>query len=275
MSTSILLNLDSKDGTFIADSTFTALQAGANPHIVNHTLIRPLQNVSKISLKSVELPITADNCRASNNTLRFAVRQVTGGTGSASVTLTNANYTSITDLLTAMNAQFASQPLPCGSPVVMTYGLVNGLYKVSATCANSTGAYTIGVLRSTTIETQFRLTDVLGFTGQETAANLSVSATFGVNLNYDNYYNLLIYSNSLNFSSVNNTAVASTFKIPINAIKGTILFWNDQSGFKQSRDVGWLGVLNNLTVQITDKWGYDLPCLAQFSLTLELECDSF
>lgn len=277
MSSTIILNLDSKDGTFGTDTTFTERQPGAIPHIVNHALIRPLQNVKKISLKSVELPITADNIRASNYTTNFTVTEFQNGLSisGADVIFTNTNYTDIASLLTDINAQLATQTFVCGTPVVLTYVLVDGLYKVVATCANATGITTFRVLRSATINTKFRMTDILGFTGQEVQVGTSITATYGVNLNYDNYYNLSIYSNQLNFSSTNNTGVPATFKIPINAVNGTILFWNDFAGFRQARTVGSIGTLNNLTVEITDKWGYHLPCLAQFSLTLELECDSF
>ena len=80
MSSTVLLNLDSKDCTFSNVAEFSTQISGVNPHITTHALVRPLANVQRISLKSAELPITADNVRACNYTDTLGLFQFDNGT---------------------------------------------------------------------------------------------------------------------------------------------------------------------------------------------------
>jgi hypothetical protein len=291
-SNTVLMNLDSKDGTPVlpADWPYAASVTPYYPHVVSHTLIRPLKGVKTIRLKSLELPITSDNVRFQNQSTRLGLVIYASGVEVQTVVaaLTTTTYTSIATLVADLNASIVAQGLsmlggsavPVVSYVSSATGGASGIPKIIITWAGATGIYTFKVITNGTLYNMGKI--LLGFNGTETvnAGNASyptsLISSFSPTLNPDNYYNVQVYSNQMNLSSVNNSSTSATFKLPISATKGVIMFWNDLMGFEQTRDVeGGVAILNSLTVRITDRWGYDLMQQADFSVTLQIECESF
>ena len=66
------------------------------------TLSNPLRNVQRIYLKSIEIPISFNNIRSTNGTNTF---QITIQSNTYTITINEFNCTSITSLLTVLNAQ--------------------------------------------------------------------------------------------------------------------------------------------------------------------------
>ena len=73
------------------------------------TLSNPLRNVQRIYLKSIEMPISFNNIRASNSTNLFVITiHGNGFTTRRPVLINEFNCTTITSLLTAINEQLST-----------------------------------------------------------------------------------------------------------------------------------------------------------------------
>lgn len=270
----VLLSLDSKDGVFSpVEADFAIQLPGIKMHSCSHTLTRPIKNVSAISLKSVELPITSDNVRTVNYSYALWMQTFNGGDVWQPVVavMEPGNYTTAASLVAALNTAFTNLNMISGFKPTASYNLIgNNIYKIVISWAPlaNVGSY----LRVSGGPTRRAALSLLGFTGDEVAVGTTVTATYGINLNPDYYYNVSIYNNQIGFTSVSNTSVG-TFKVPINVTKGTIQFWTDETSFKQRREVegSASATMNDLTVRITDRWNFDIPYLTEYSLTLEIE----
>ena len=252
------LVLDTKDSTYSTanqNSTYTidSTSAIACPNCFNTTWVlrRSLRNVSKIYLKSLMLPILFPNVRSSNKSNTITV--VNNSTlATYTITLPDRTYTDIASLLTRINTAFLS-----AFPAI---NVVFALYTASDTthCYNNVGVTSSNVTNISVNITSV-LAKMLGFTGITSDPLVGTTRIAGAlyNLSYDHYVNMTICTTpDHNIENQNGNAVS--FHIPVNVSSGTIMFSSSNLSF-DSYIQNYKGtVINNISVVITDRFGYSV-----------------
>ena len=134
------LNFDSINSTDTLNDAFDT----------NFVLMQKYTNIKKIYLKSAEIPIGFVNIRSSNNSnvLSFVLSSV-----SYNATITQQNYSSISSLLTALNASILTAITSSGFTFVLSVSSSNNLI------ITSTGAFSNYSIRQNT------LSNILGVSG--------------------------------------------------------------------------------------------------------------
>jgi hypothetical protein len=242
-----LLNFD----TIYADQKFNS-----NPCNCVFKLNNSITNVSKISLKSFEFPISFYNVRNGINT--FSINILTDN-GLAIIPsyvnyeMTPKNYTKIADLLTDMNTMTAS---------IHIVFSVNSVNKIVATCSDVNVIFSF----NRTTFTYY----VLGI-DENILSEPTVTGTRIYNLNCDNYLNMSI-SNIPTKSNPNVNSFNSNFKILCNAVYPMILYNQENSGFTQTIELHENNnfILNKFEIKIYDRFNLLITNL-DFSFTLEIE----
>lgn len=285
----------------------------SNSFNTNFKLAYTLQKVKKISLKSVELPIAFCNGRFSNTILSLGIlsgtKPVSFNTASAYttsftlnqsfLTLTEQNFNSITDLITAINAYLVSVwstysvdiPIPYFSFNTTTNKvqfIVNLWFDFGAT--NATANYYQFFFNDS-----YLLNTVLGYnksnvsiaqSNQTYVGNPNISGSTYSNSNMqqfvytfnnpyslfnDNYLNLTI--NNLPFLTANANQKPCSFKIPLNISTNTYFFSSENTSFIQPIVLDNPNfVLDNLNIVITDRFGNAINSNGfDYSISLQFE----
>lgn len=262
------INFDSLNGSTYNTSnqnnsyTFNISYASLSPNAFNATfqLQNPLHNISKIHLKSIELPIGWNNVRASSklNIIGVAASCDLSGNYSNvfSISLADKTYTSVSTLIADINSSF----LALYPTINIIFSLVNGYISVSSTSSIfTTKLYVVPT----------NLAYVLGFRkllDVQTTGLTTASCVY--NLNVDNYINLYI-SNISSTHSNNANGVLCHFKIITNAVNGVVYYASENNSYSQSINVNYWIPINNLCVSITDRFGYSInSCGLDYSFTL-------
>lgn len=242
------------------DSIYSTYVSPANDCFNARFLLdKPIENATKIYLKSLEMAVNFNNIRNVSTMNKIMLKTNLGNNYTAEITA--GNYTSISSLLTAINNSFVGV-IP---NTTVTFSVSGNIVSVQAT--------------STTI-TSFSLIDtilskyILGF---RNVAFSGLSSTANVNfvLNVDNY--ILIYINNISSDNTSsNGNIFSTFKVPLNATNGVIYFYSDRIGLKQ-----YVRLLNStqriayLNVSILDRFGNVIEANnSDYSFSLEIEKQS-
>ena len=204
-------------------------------------LSNPLRNVQKIFLKSIEIPISFNNIRASNGTNTF---QITIQSITYTITVSENSYTSIISLITDINVQLHSV-LPNA-----TFSLLNN--KVSLVL---TGYPTNTVV---SFNSSRLISVVLGFTKQsyiQYATSITADNTYL--LAYDNYISIYLQDIPVKSTGYSNQLVS--YKIPLNAVNGMVYYLQELNSFSQSVELTDQNyVLNRLRVVVYDRFGVKL-----------------
>jgi len=212
-------------------------------------LSNPIRNIQNIYLKSLEIPISFNNIRASNSTNTF---QITVLTSTYTITIDENNYTSITTLLNDINTKL-HLVLPN-----ITFGL-NMKNKVIITLT--------GYPSNTTIQfNKSRLLNIiLGFTSLSYINNITAENNYL--LAYDNYISMFIQDIPVKSSSF--TTQLISFKIPLNAVNGVVYYLQELNSFSQSVEFTYKNyVLSNLIIVIFDRFGIQLTNGLDYSFSL-------
>ena len=222
-------------------------------------MMYPLPNVKKIFLKSVELPIGFCNIRSAGgsslNTFSINLNSV-----NYSIVLADTNYTSIvqlcTDITTAFNGGFTS-----GSHSILASGLT-----LTLTQSNS---YISASITGTTNITNFSINQtqlsqyILGFVKGQSSTTINNSGAYSNTIISQNWYNLSI-DNYISFylanipatSTSNNNSSYCSFKILTTTTNGNILFFEDNSTFRQSVLLSqYSQPITEIHIKIYDRFG--------------------
>jgi hypothetical protein len=206
-------------------------------------LSNPLRNVQKIYLKSLEIPISFNNIRSSNNTNTFQINSYT-------ITLNENNYTSITTLLNDINTQI-HLVLPNISFTL------NSNNKVSIT--NTGNPITI------TFNSSRLLSVILGFT--KNIYSTVFSAENNYLLAYDNYISMYLQDIPVKSTGYSNQLIS--YKIPLNAVNGVVYFLQELNSFSQSVEITDQNyILNRFRVVVYDRFGCKLTNGLDYSFSL-------
>lgn len=216
-----------------------------------------LQNVTAISLASVELPVNFYNIRSSNasDTMKVTLNSTT-----FTITVPNINYLTIQSLLDAINANILSVNTTSFTLVFsINPSLPSSIMVTSTNMISYNLTIQNGILSNTILG--------MALTGDNfTGGIMRFSNSF--NLNPDNYLNMTIKNMSIPSNTV--SGIPCTFKIPLPSSSSQILYYNNQ--VFQRRTLLRSTVPDKLTIQITDRWGFPInPNGGDYSFSLTVE----
>lgn len=232
------------------------VQPQNDPFNCKFNLIQPLKcNAKRIFLKSLEMPININNIR---NVSTMNLISMTVNLGSTYlITISEANYPNIASLLNAINTAFIGV-IPS---TTITFS-VNATNNIVITATSST--ITSFILNPTILSTYF-----LGFRNN-TFSGLVATSRCQYLLNVDNYINLY-FQNVPTESTANN--VLCSFKIPLNAVNGQILFVGENTTFVQPLQLFTSNQsLSTIQVVVYDRFNNQILAGNQdYSFTLAVE----
>jgi hypothetical protein len=234
-----------------------------SPNSFNSTfkLNHPLKNIKRIQLCSVELPISWNNIRAASNTNIFTITD--NSSNKYSITLPDKTYNSINTLMIDMQNLFTlNYPSLLITLTISTANYYYGFLQLIST--NNIFSSGIGVIQN-------NLAYILGFRSNANIIGTDyVIAPCSYLINPDNFINMYITGINQTSTNPNNNGVKSTFKIPVDAINGIVYYNSTFSSFLQTVETNPHMVIQSITVQLIDRWGYNLNSLGlDYSFTLD------
>ena len=251
------LHFDSIAAKYIFDTNNTSGNT-QNAYKAIFPLTTTFRKIKRVWLKSVEITTAFPNIRTgSTNTFKFILNNIT-----YTVSLTEANYTTITSFLTVLSA--ACNSSITGSGITMTFNL-------NSTNSNRLQINFTGTISSFSIIDSNLSKYILGFRSTDTlTSNIFTASSSNYSLNIDNYINM--YMPTFNNYNANQNGSWSTFKLPLNSINNQIYYYQDASSFEQSIDINDNNlVLSSLTVYILDRFGNNLnPNGLDYSFTIAI-----
>jgi hypothetical protein len=254
MSHKSLLHFDTVNATLASISNQTSSATTSNGYNCSFKLPTPMRNVKKLSLKSMEIPVTFYNIRTGSTT---SLSWVSNGT-SYSTTIAENFYTTISALITVVNAAMAAAD-PTHTPVIVA---TSGFYYLELSLTSGSTFY----FNDTNLSRY-----ILGFRSTDTYASGLVTASGNYNLSVDNYLNFSITNIPQQMTNVN--GYTSTFKIPLNASNNSIYYYLEGFGFAQSVEIQDNNfILSQLVVSMKDRFNADInPMGGDYSFSLEIE----
>ena len=256
-----LLHLDSLDGI----QNYDPILKTRHCYNTNILINKPIPNIKEISLKSLEMPLFFNNIRTSNNSNIFSFNFSCSSLGfnniSIGCTIPESNYTTINSLCAELNNSI-STALSAYSGVSFFLSS-NNTYYISITTNCS----------SLTLYKNILTNHILGF-NTNTYNSSPITSTNFYCLNVDNYINLYI-TNLNSGSDTNANGRLLTFKIPLNAVNGQILYLGESNTFIQTISItDPYFVLSSLNIMILDRFGFPINGgNAYFSFTLGISYD--
>ena len=241
------LNFDSINSTDTSSDAFDS----------TFTLAQKYTNIKKIYLKNCEIPIGFPNVRSSNNSnvLRFVLNGV-----SYNATITQQNYSSISSLLTALNASILTAITSTGFTFVLSTNTSNNII------ITTTGGFSsYSIVQST-------LSSILNINAAINQTSGTYTSPFIYNLAYDTYIQMSFYNVPSIFSTLGN--VPSALKIPLNTNAYNILFYTtDRAQYDQALTVSDTNfILSNMRIIMYDRFGFPINNgNLEYSFTLAIE----
>jgi hypothetical protein len=238
-----ILHFDTLLGTYNNDSVYDC----------TFTLSNPLRNVQRLYLKSIEIPISFNNIRSSNGTNTF---QITIQSNTYTITINEFNCTSITSLLTVLNAQL-NVVLPN-----VTFNYINKyVYLQLIGYANNTVV---------TFNSSRLLSVILGFTQLSyNSITNEVKANNNYLIAYDNYISLYLQDIPVKSTGYSNQLIS--YKIPLNAVNGMVYYLQELNSFSQCVEITDKHyILNRLRVVVFDRFGFKITNGLDYSFSLAI-----
>ena len=257
MEKTTILNFDSYNSDYNTSqqyNTYTFDNSSANTahnsFNTTFTLPFPIRNVKQIRLKSAEIPIIFNNVRATSytNTFSYSGDNITFKT----ISLSDANYTDITLLIADLNTKITATYPDDG----MSFSLVSNKVRITSTTLTS-------IYVKTTL-----LGEMLGFwTSTNTMGTGYTQAILPYLLSLDLY--IMMYFPNVGTQIKNASGTNGNFKIPLNAVNGSIYYLNEGMSYIQTIDCS-IVFLDKINICLLDRYGNSLNSLgSDFSATLE------
>ena len=218
------------------------------------TLSNPLRNVKNIYLKSIEMPISFNNIRASNSTNLFVITiHGNGFTDRRPVLINEFNCTTITSLLTAINEQLSTV-----LPSVSFHSVDKYVYLKLTDLPNNT---VVNFLPSKLLSV------ILGFTQLSYTVTNEIKADNSYLLAYDNYLSLYLQDIPVKSTGYSNQLIS--YKIPLNAVNGIVYYLQELNSFSQCVEITDKNyILNRLRVVVYDRFGLPITNGLDYSFSL-------
>ena len=254
MSHKKILHFDVADGTPNYDNGLGVYHA----YNTNLKLMCPLHKVKKISLKSLEMPILFNNIRSENTSsvLYFQFTNMPYANMQIPIIIPSANYTSISALLSAINAQFATSLYGYNLTITMSYWFnpATGNYQAYVACNQSTAVWFF-------YKDSILLSSILGI--PQTNRCYVVNSTtvldgkYAYNINTDNYISL--YLSNIPAASSSATGRNCSYKIPVAAVNSQIQFSGDNNQFGQVVEIQDSNLtISQLNICVYDRYGFPI-----------------
>lgn len=241
---------------------------GNNTFQSTFQLAQPIHHPRKIYLKSVEMPITFTNIRASNNTNSLTI--LNKGVV-YNVLLPDKSYSSIQSLLSDINSQLSAQ-----EPNVNHCPQFSVSDNKIVLETPDTSYHPISLLGNSLLTTQ-----ILGFNQfigndylsvNQTSDSNSMTSYSSFNLAYDTYINMFLVN--VPTKSTSNGGQLISFKLPLkDGFNGSIFYEQENTSFAQCLEVtDSKYILSQVNVQMFDRFGFPLSSNgSQWSFTLCVE----
>ena len=240
----------------------------SNPFNTNFVLSETLRNVSRISLKSIEIPISNHNIRLPYSTISMKYNNVF-----FNYVLPNKTYNEITIFLVDLNSLISAMQTS------MATGEICPVFSLSTTQLNKL------VVKSTLLSSSSLyiyssglISYYLGGIGliadtKSLVSGLLYLNTFNLlnvyNLCFDTYYNMVI-SNLENTGYNNNNNYPCNFKLIVNAQNNSVYFSGESNSFIQDIQLN-NKCITQLNIYITDRYNNLIVNQLDFSFTLAFE----
>ena len=252
----------------ISFDTIYSTKNNGNPFNTNFVLSETIRNISKITLKSIEVPISNFNIRTPYSTIQIKYNNLV-----FSYTMVDKTYVDITSFLYDLNLLI--------SPIqsYMAVSEICPIFSVSTTELNKL-ALKVSLLSTNTIYF-YPSTGIFSYylgniSSTYTTKNLVSSSlylhTYNMvtvhNLCFDIYYNFII-TNIENQSS-NNNNFPCHFKLIANAQNNSIYFCGENTSFIQFLELN-NKTLTNLNIEIRDRYNNLIINQLDYSFTLEFQ----
>jgi hypothetical protein len=274
-----IINFDSCYANYLTDNNNTTTIT-SSPYYAQFALAHPIRNIKRIALLSVEIPLLFNNIRSSTNNY-YALNYLSFTYAYNSVNyvfnaiIPENFYNNISSLLTAINSTIAADATLTSRSIQVVFS-ANSSNKIVVT-TNSTYLQ----MNNTPANLGFNpriaypfMNLILGFNsvGENTSTG-SLTAPNRYNLNVDNYINLqlLNFGNNQNINNIN-----CSFKIPLNAVNGTIYYNFSNASYDQYIDNTDNNIiLNALNVRLIDRFNQNInPNGGDYSFSLMIWYDN-
>ena len=247
--------------------TIYSSKDNSNPFNTNFVLTETLRNISKITLKSIEIPIANYNVRSPYSTIQIKYNNIV-----FSYTMTDKTYVDITSFITDLNLlispiqTYMSSTEVCPVFSLSTTELNKLIVKVSLLSTNTIYFYSTGIF-------SFYLGNILSTYSTKTLISGSLYLHTYIminvyNLCFDNYYNMII--SNLDNQTSNNNNFPSHFKLIVNAQNNSIYFSGENTSFIQFLELN-NKTLTNLNIEIRDRYNNLIINQLDYSFTLEFQ----
>ena len=230
-------------------------------------LSETLRNVNKITLKSVEIPISNYNIRAPYSTISLKYNNIF-----FNYVLANKTYTDITlfladlnTLISGMQSSMLSTEI-CPIFSVSTNQLNKLVMKTTLSSTSSLYVFSTGLISY-----------YLGGINLVADSKTLVSGTLYLNtfnlinvynLCFDTYYNMII--SNLDNQTSNNNNYPCHFKLIVNAQNNSIYFSGESNSYIQSLELN-NKTLTSLNIEIRDRYNNLIVNQLDYSFSLEFE----
>ena len=235
------------------DTTFST-KVNNNPFQCNFILKEKLLNISRIYLKSIELPLASYNIRLPYSYIRMQIT-VNGISNNIVLQMNSKTYIDINLFLIDLNILLLNN-------IVLLTGEVVPQFYISTTEINKLIIKTTLITSSIQFYNEGLLYYYLGTinplipSSKLLISGLTYLYTYNLiysyNLCFDNYYSFVI--NNLNLQSNNNNNMQCTFKIIINSMTNTVNFTAESNNFVQDVILPSYTNLSELNITIYDKY---------------------
>ena len=239
----------------------------SNPFNTNFVLSETLRNVSRISLKSIEIPISNHNIR-----LPYSTISIKYNNAFFYYTLTSKTYNDISLFLSDLNT------LISGLQTSMATGEICPVFSLSSTQLNKLVVKTTLLSSSTLyINNTGLISYYLGGISSIPDTKILVSGllylhSFNLinvyNLCFDTYYNMII--SNLDNQTSNNNNFPSHFKLIVNGQNNSIYFSGENTSYIQCLELH-NKTLTSLNIEIRDRYNNLIINQLDYSFTLEFQ----
>ena len=238
-----------------------------NPFNTNFLLTETLKNVSKITLKSIEIPISNYNVRSPYSTIQIKYNNTV-----YSYTMTDKTYVDISSFLTDLNLlispiqTYMSLSEICPVFSLSTTELNKLIVTVSLLSTNTIFFYSTGLISYYLGNISTTYTSKTLVSGSLYLHSYNLITCY--NLCFDTYYSMII--SNLDNQTSNNNNYPCHFKLIVNAGNNSIYYSAESNSFIQFLELN-NKTLTNLNIEIRDRYNNLIINQLDYSFTLEFQ----
>ena len=265
--TSIIVNADTLNSSYLENSPICTFRNVSNVSYLSPnsfqtriTLPYPLYGTYRIFLKNLQLPVSINNIRSTSNLNTIGIYTGLDSSGNKlnhlQVIIPDNYYSTITSLLTEINALFASY-----------YPSYNVVFSQNST--NSNYLQVSSTSFSTIYVDSTNLSQMLGFNPNLNVIGTNVtSASVVYKLSIDDY--ICMYIGNTSNTCINTNKTPCSFKIPLNSVNSVVYYHENSNAIFVNTD---FSTVSYFDIYMFDRFGYSLHSgNVDYSFTLQIDC---